>query len=332
MGGNLAKAPVVGIFYAALVYYLAAFLPRGEAYAASLAEFSLPLFGLLMLLACAVVPAVIYALVFSSAKKGGVGLLIPLVFAACGLQFAAPAFRQLLLGEATGTMTLRDTLFVLLGKCVATILALVLSMLLFKTAAEPARAPGAPPPPEQKYKLSILGIIIRMLVLPVIFTVAYYLLWYHLCWKADAVREFYASPELEPFMKTIIDILVSHGKEVLVTLLNGLVYAAFSLLLLFKMQGKRVLYIVVNTLFCLTGAIAYLVPDPIMPVAVQRAHLFETGALLLVYGALSAVLLYTAFRRVDAAPAPGKTVPQAAPAQAKGAAPKPAAAAAKAAK
>lgn len=304
MGGNLAKAPLVGIFYGTLLWFVAALLPRSAAYAEAAGPFVMPTVGLLMLLAVAVVFAAACAVAFGGARKGGVPFIAMLALTACGAQWLAPLLRQLLLGETTGVMTTGDTLFELLAGCGATILALVLAMLLYKTP-DKAAFPGGKAPPEAKYKLGVLGLVIRLLVLPLIFFLLYYLLWYFLFWRVDAAREFFGRAEKLNFMGEVIAILVDRGKEAAVTLLVGLAYALISLPLLFQMQGKRVLYIAANTLLYLTAALRYLIPSPIMPDAVRMAHLPETGLLLLLYGIIAGLLLHTAFRKQEVPTAPG---------------------------
>lgn len=304
MGGNLARSPLIGVFYAALLWFVAGFLPRSEAYAGAVAGFSFPTMGKLMLLAYAVVAAAIYAAVFSGAQKGGPGLALMLALTACGQQWLTPSLRQLLLGETTGVMTMTDTLLQTLGGCGATVLVLVLAMLLYKTQEKPAAKPGAPKT-EPKYKLGALGLVIRMLALPVIYFLVYYLLWYFLFWRREAVYTFYTGAEfskLENFMGELIHVLVDRGREAVLTLLTGLAYALFGLPLVLRMREKRVLFIACNALLCLTGVMIYLLPSPVLPDEVRMAHLPLQGAVLLVYGVLSGVLLHTAFHR-EAAPA-----------------------------
>lgn len=303
MGGNLAKAPLVGVFYGAMLWFIISLLPRSAAYAEAAAAFTMPVSGQLFLLVAAVVFAAACAVAFSGARRGGIPFVAMLALTACGVQWAAPLLRQLLLGETTGVMTGGDTLFELLGGCAMTILALVLAALLYKT---PDKAtPGGKPPAETKYKLGVLGLVIRLLVLPFIFFLLYYLLWYFLFWRVDAAREFFGRAEKLNFMGEIIAILVDRGREAAVTLLVGLAYALFSLPLLFQMQGKRVLFIATNTLLYLTAALRYLIPTPVMPDAVRMAHLPETGLLLLLYGVITGLLLHTAFAKQEAAAAPG---------------------------
>lgn len=295
MGGNLARAPIVGVFYAALLWYVAAFLPRSVAYAQSISEFTMPVTGLLMILVYAVVVAAGYAAVYACARRGG-RVLPVLILCAFGLQITVPSLRLLLLGDPAGIMTGRDVILNLTGRLLATILTLLLCRLLYKPApGVNAAAPG--------YKSGKLGLVIRLLVLPVIFCILYYLLWYNLFWRVDAAREFYGAAERQSFMGEIIDILLYRGNEVLITLLAGLLYAGFSLLLLTCLRGKRVLYIVANTILFVTGALVYLVPDPVMPAEVRFAHLFETGTLMVAYAVVSAVLLSSAFKSVETAAA-----------------------------
>ena len=326
MGGNLAKAPLTAVLYGALLPFVAVLFPYSQGYMDTAGAFVMPKTGYAFLVAYGLWISIGMAIAFANVKGRGIGAALPLIITACGLGWGVPLIRQLMLGEPTGLVSTADTLFWLAAGCVTTILMTFLMMLLFKGEERPEPKPGAPAQP--KYRIHVLGLIIRLLVLPVIFMVLYYLLWYFLLWRTESVREYFGQPELRNFMGEIIDILVNRGFTVVVTLIVGLAYALFSLPLLLQLPGKRLMFLVLNAVFYASSALLFLIPSPFMPDAVRMAHLLETGVLLVVYGAVSGILLHTALIREEvAAPAPA-----ARPAAKPGQAARPAAQAAPAAK
>lgn len=293
MGGNLAKTPLTAALYAGLLWLMHAVLPWSEGYRGVWKEFTMPAWGIGMLIACCLLASIGMAVAYS-ATRGGVMPSVMLFLTTAGTMWIAPSLPGLLLGEPTGVMSGSDVVFHLAGGCIATALFVVLLTMLWR--AEPQASAQA------QYKLRPLGLVIRMLILPVIFLVAYYLIWYFLLWRVEAVRVYYGEEGKLNFMAEIIDILIYKGSQVAVTLLKGFAYALFSLPLLLQLQGKRVLFIASNTLLYLMSGVFYLVPNPVMPDAVRMAHLMETSVLMLLYGVVSGLLLHTAFRKVAAAP------------------------------
>lgn len=299
MGGNLAKAPLLSLFYAAMLWFVMALLPQSPFLLEAASEFQMPISGLLLLIACVLLAVVAWAIAFSGEKNGGALWLILLAVSSLGLQWIAPSLRLLLLqGDPSGAMTRTDTLFFIAGGCIAGLLALGLAIFLYKTAASaaPAKADAHPKP---VYKVHVLGLIIRLLVLPIVYFSLYYLSWYFLFWRVEAARQFHGAEEKLNFMGEFIRILINQGGQAAGTLLIGLVYALLCLPLLFRMQDRRGSYIATVTLLCLSGAAFYLIPSPVMPAAVRMAHLAETGAVMLVYGAGSSLLLHTSLRRQE---------------------------------
>lgn len=310
MVGNLAKSPLAAIFFGALFWFVAAGpLPYSQAYREATAAFILPLAGYLYLIVFALWTTVLFALVFSNTRARGVRLILPATAASWGLQWGIPLLQQLIHGESTGAVAKTDTLLWLASGCVCTALLLALLLFLYKLPERPSLPAGKAPPPPAKYRIKVLGLIIRMLLLPVIFMVMYYLLWYFLLWRSDTVREFYGGAEKLGFMAEIIRILIERGFEVVVVLIKGLAYAAFSLPLLFLLSEKRGIFLIANVMFYLSGALFYLIPSPFMPQAVRLPHFIEGAALCAAYGVAAGFLLHTSLKRENA-PAAAKAAPQ----------------------
>lgn len=147
MGGNLAKSPLVAVFYAALLHFTVVFLPFSEHYGSLLHSYEpqiSPAQYLLMVAYCLwiVIPI---AIVFSAAEPTKLKSFLLLLPTCLGLQWVVPLIQQLAFGEVTGVMTQKDTLLHLMQGCAATILILFLCFLLMsqKTAAH---TPGTSSP------------------------------------------------------------------------------------------------------------------------------------------------------------------------------------------
>jgi hypothetical protein len=311
---NLAKSPLLAVFYAALIWFAAALLPYSQGYLDAMAGGAMPLLGFVILVGYALWVMVAVALAYTSRSAGGVRFLVLLLVSMVGSQWAGPMLQAILRGERTGFASRMDLLLLLGAMAGATILVVVLSLFLYRN---PERAPAnsKPEPAKARYKINILGLVIRVLVLPIIFVLMYYLLWYFLLWQSDAVREFYGQTEKLTFMEEIINILLNNGADVIAVLLRGLAYALFGLALLFLLPGKRVMFIITNAMLVGSGAILFLIPSALLPEAVRLPHLIEGAALLIPFGGIAGILLHTAIRQekvAEAAPAP-----KAAPAQGK---------------
>lgn len=297
MGGNLAKSPLVAVMYASLIFFSAVFLPFSEGYTQAMAEYQTTLMGNLMLIAYCLVVSIIAALAFSNLEKGGFGALLPLIPGFWGLQFVVPMFQPLLAGEITGVMTQGDILKRLIQGCVCTLFMLLLSMLLYskKKEKEPKAATPAPAPKEAKPKLKILYLVIFLIVLPIIYSILYFILGYFLAWKNDMVRAYYTGGGDNGLMHLLINMLLTNAGQAGFALLRGLLMALLSLPLLLQLPGKRVMFVVINTLMVLCGALIYIIPNPIMPDDVRMKHLIANGVILLVYGLAASFLLHTCY-------------------------------------
>ncbi|MGI6404378.1 MAG: hypothetical protein ACOX0K_09290 [Oscillospiraceae bacterium] len=305
MGGNLAKSPLVAVFYAALLHFTVVFLPFSEHYGSLLHSYEpqiSPAQYLLMVAYCLwiVIPI---AIVFSAAEPTKLKSFLLLLPTCLGLQWVVPLIQQLAFGEVTGVMTQKDTLLHLMQGCAATILILFLCFLLMsqKTAAH---TPGTSSP--KKYKLRYLRLVIVLLVLPFIYSILQFVLGYFLAWRNDAFRAYYQGGGNLGIMHMIINMLLYAPRYAVFSLLRGMLYALFSLPLLLLLPGKRVVYILCHTMLCLSGAILYLAPSPVMPAPVAVTHLIATAVVLVIYGGLSGYLLHLCVEAPKAAPLPAK--------------------------
>lgn len=318
MGGNLAKSPLIAVIYAALLHFIAVFLPFSEGYTQSLGAHETTLFGYLMLIGYCLFSCIAAAIAFSALDKGGVGALLPLLPSFLGLGFVVPMLQPFLEGETTGVMTSRDILMRLAQGAAGLILMLVLSMLLC--------GKKEPPPAKEKHKIGVLNLVIFLLVLPILYTVIYFLVSYFLGWTNEVVRNFYGGHPDNGLLNMLVNMLLERPSAAGYALLRGLLLALFSLPLMLQLAGKKVMYIVLNAMLCASGALLYLMPSPLMPDEVRIPHLLVNGIVLLVYGALSAFLLHGTFQKSEPAPAPAaKGAPaNAAPAAKPGGKPAPA--------
>ncbi len=296
MGANLSKTPLLAIVYGSFFSFAMLFIPYSQTYREALNGFTMPMMGNLMLVAFGLWSAVIAAILYSSVKvKGLTPIWFILTFT--GIQWFLPYLQQLMFGQPTGKMTLPDTLFQVLVGFGSTVLLIVLCMLLYQTPENQVNG---------KYKVKTLGLVIRLIVLPFIFMVLYFITWYFLAWRNGAVREYYQPGASDNgFVAVMIDLLLYRANRVPFSLLLGLLYSAFSLPLLFILEGKRTLFISTTTMLFLSGAVLNLIPSAVVPGDVRLAELIQYSVLLLVYGVLSGIILYTSLQKQEVkSPAP----------------------------
>jgi hypothetical protein len=256
-----------------------------------------------------------------------------MVFAAFLLtQAAAPELQRIVFGETSGTMARADILLGLAALMSAVLFMLLVAFLLFKAPA--AAPPHANAPPPAKYRIKKLHLIVKIVVLPIIYCVLYFVAWYFLLWREQAARAYYGGPE-DPvtFAAAIVSILLNDARQVPMALAVGLLATVGLLPLLFQMPGKRPLYMASSVLLLAGPAVRLLVPSPIMPDSVRMANVLLQAALAVAFGALAGIMLHTSIKK-DVAPAPARAPATAKPAPAGATAAKtpPAAAAAGAAK
>lgn len=292
MGGNLAKSPLAAVFYSALFHFIAVFLPFSESYGSLLHSYEpqiSPVRHLLLIAYCLWIVVVIALVLWFTEQKKLKSFLL-LLPACLGIQWAVPLVQQLALGEVTGTMTQKDTLLHLIQGCGATLLTLVLCFLLMSQKMT-THTSNTPSP--KKYKLKYLRLVIFLLVLPLIYSILQFVLGYFLAWRNDAFRAYYQGGGNQGIMYMIIEMLLDAPRYAVFSLLRGMLYALFSLPLLVLLPGKRVVYILSQTMLFLSGAFLYVLPNPVMPVPVAVIHLIATAAVLVIYGVLSGYLLHT---------------------------------------
>lgn len=318
MGGNLAKSPLVAVIYAALFYFAAVFIPFSEGYATTVAGHEIKLMGYLMLIAYCLIASITAALAFSVVDKGGFGALLPLIPAFWGLSWIVPLLQPLLQGEVTGGMTQGDVLKRLIQGCVCVLLMLLLSMLLYSKKQPKEQGPQAKEAKGTKPKLKILTLVIFLIVLPIIYMVLYFVGGYFLAWTNDAFRAYYTGGGNNGLMHMLINMLLNRLSQAGFALMRGLLIALFSLPLLLQLHGKRMMYLAINTMLVVSGALLYLLPNPLMPDDIRLRHLIANGVILLVYGLLSSFLLHTCYggegKASEKDKAPAKEAPKGKPA------------------
>ena len=303
MGSNLAKSPLVALFYAALLHFAAVFLPFSESYGNLLHSYEpqIPPTRYLLMVACCLWMVVAIAIALAATEHIGFKGVLLLLPACLGLVWIVPLAQQLAFGEVSGVMTQKDTLLRLIQGCTSTLLTLLLCALLM--AKKPA-APGTPP--SKKYKLKYLRLAIFLLVLPLIYSLLQFILGYFLAWRDDAFRVYYQAGGNQGIMHMIIGMLLEAPRYAVFALLRGMLSALFSLPLLLLLPGKRMVYILCHTMLCLSGALLYLMPDPVMPTPVAMTHLIASAVILAVFGGISGYLLHLCVEAPKAAPLPAK--------------------------
>lgn len=318
MGGNVAKTPLIAIINAALLSYVGGFLPYSEGYRGALNTMAAAssLLDLLLSIGYCLLIAIVAALVFAAVNKSGTTTLLLMIPAFLGLQWVVPLLQQLMIGEVTGVMTTMDTILYMVQGAASTLIVLLLCMLLFPRV--PAKQ--KPNQPQRRYKLRPLNLLIMLIVLPVFYFILHFVVGYFLGWKNEAARAYYSGGADGGFFFMLIEMLIHHLKYGGVALLRGFLMAVFPITLMTLMPDKRPIFIAVNTMLCLSGGLIYLLPSPVMDFSIRITHLITYGAIHLVYGAVSGVLLHTCYARLEIKGAPqpvSRAEPQPTPAPAK---------------
>lgn len=313
MGGNMAKAPLTAVLFAATLTFITALLPFTDSYRSALQAYDMPFSGYLFMILYGLLLSVVLALVFSSAKAAGMGAALPAAIPVLGFGAVGPLLEQLVFGQPTGVMAGSDTMWLMVTYLSGALMLLILGVLLMK-APEPVQRPAA------KYRLHTGQLIIKLLVCPFVFCILYFICWYFLAWRGEAVRLYYtagAGAESAGFVSDMIDLLLTNVVQVPYSLLQGLLYALLPLPLLMQMPGKRVNFVAATTLLHLCSALYWLIPSPAYPNDFRTAQLLRYLVLMLVYGAFVGFMLHTSLiREAIPQPRPGQAAGDAAQARA----------------
>lgn len=295
---NLAKSPLIAVFFGALLYFAGVYIPYSEAYRAVAAEFVMPLLGNLLFIAFALWISIICAVAFGSAEKGGIRLAGMTALAVLGTSWVIPLLQPVIYGESAGVPGASDALFPAAFYAVCTILGIVLCTLLYRTQATPADPRPSTPKHEVTYKLKPLGLAIKFVVLPIAYCVLFFVAWYFLHWRNEEVRAFYGGIAENPgFVGSVVNVLLYDVWMLPLGLLKGFAYTLFALPLLFVFPGKRAVYILLTAMLSVSGSVWLLIPTPLMPDPVRYSNCVYTAALHLVFGVLAALLLHTSFKK-----------------------------------
>ena len=303
MRGNLAKAPLVAVLYASLLHFTTIFLPFTLYYREARYTFAWSLTWLdnLWLVAYALFVCLVAALAFAAIEQKGMAAFLRLMPIFLGLGWIMPMLQPFLLGTPAA-LTEWDILMHFAGGVGATILMLLLSTFLY--SRKPVLAEGEEPPKKEKVKggprkFKLVRLTLFMLLaLPFAFFIFYFVGWYFLAWREDALRAFYGGPaETSGFFFMLISTLLERPMEAGLTLLRGFLLAAFSLLLLLNLSHKKLMFIVISVLLFLSPALFYLIPTALMPWEVRLPHLIFSAAHLLLFSVLCAFLLPLALNK-----------------------------------
>ena len=309
MVGNLIKAPLVAVLYASLLRFIAGFLPFSAFYQEMMGELALEQGWLnhLWLVGYCLFVCVIAAIAFSVLDKVGLGAFLHLLPIFLGVQWIVPMLEPFLFGEVSGVMEQWDIVLRFIQCAAATIVMLLLSMLLY-TGKQPPEKPKTAEPEDEaadpkakkkkkaangaKQRLNIVRLLLLwMLALPGAFFFLYFVGGYFLGWRNEAVRAYYDGGADAGLVYMLVSMLLDDIRYAGMALIKGLLLAGFSLLLMMRLPGKRLLFLFLNVMLYLSQALLYLIPTPTMAWAVRLPHLIAAGAVLAAYGALSAFLL-----------------------------------------
>lgn len=313
MGANLAKTPLMAVLYAAMLTFVARFVPFSAAFAEAQAAYTVPVTGYIMLIVYGLWLSVIIALYVTHAKGRGLMPLLGEAALLLSLGCILPVLEQILRGQPTMVMTTADTWIQVAVFAVSTLILLVLGSLLLK-------APEPDPRPV-KYNIKVPHLIVKVIASPLVFCILYFLTWYFLAWRVEAVRLYFtnnAGAIDGGFIAEIINMLLHDAGMAGFSLIQGLLLILCSFPLLFQLPGKRIMFLILNTMLYLCSAFYWLIPGPVVPDAVRFAQLLRYGVLLLLYGVFTGFMLHTSLK-AEALPEPKE--PAAKPAATPGAKP-----------
>jgi len=291
MGANLAKTPLTAVLYAAMFTFVARFVSFSGTFTEAQAAYAMPVTGYIMLIVYGLWLSVIMALCVTHAKGRGVMLLLNEAVLFLSLGCILPVLEQILRGQPTLVMTTADTWMQVVISAVATLILLILGLLVMK-------APEPDPRPV-KYNIRVPHLIVKVIVSPLVFCILYFLTWYFLAWQVEAVRLYFtnnAGATDGGFIAEIINMLLRDAGMAGFSLIQGLLLVLCSFPLLFQLPGKRVMFLILNTMLYLCGALYWLIPGPVVPDAVRFAQLLRYGVLLLLYGVFTGFMLHTSLR------------------------------------
>ena len=305
----LARTPLTAIAYAAVLYFIAVFIPYSQEYSEFLLEFHMPLNGYLFMIAYGLYVSVVLAVIFYSAKHQGFKLMLLLLAPVLFTQCVVPMLQQVFYGETTGVMTSSDSVMEFMRSAGALIFIMLLAALLFKRPLKdgegekpkpkkPQRKGKQPEPTGVTYKIKRLDLAIKMLVLPVVYCVLYFLIWYFVLWQFEAARVYYSGePELRSFVTEMVYMLLDNSQLVPLACIKGLLLALCMIPLLKELEANRVLFITMTIALYLGAGIHMLIPSPVMPEGVRTAHLLELSVVSLLYGGLAGFLMHISLLR-----------------------------------
>jgi len=305
----IAKTPLIAIIYAAVLTFAAIFIPSTELYSEALFVFQVPYTGYLFMVVYGLYISLILASLYQFSKHRGFRLMLPLLLPVLVTQCVVPMLEQVMYGETTGVMSGSDSLMELLKRAVTVVFVMLVAALLFnrplKDGEELKSKPKKKLPKNKKpepagvtYKIKKIDLAVKMLVLPVVYCVLYFLVWYFALWQSEVARVYYSGdPELRSFVTEIVLMLLENVRLVPMALLKGLLLTLCMIPLLKELESNRILFIGMTIALFLGPAVYMLIPSPVMPHSVRIAHLIELSVLAVLYGALTGFLMHISLLR-----------------------------------
>ena len=298
MGSNLAKTPLMAIVYASIMHFVLVFMPFENTYAETMHAFSTPLTGYLCTVGYGLLISIIIAILFASMEQFSILKAIVTTITLIGLQWIVPALGQLWYGDPSGVMSKMDLVWLTLSRIVCTVLLVTLAMLLLNK-----KSPGEAKPAEKKektYKLGKLSFAIKLLILPLVFCLLFFICWYFLAWRHEAVRLYYGSAaENRGFVDAFINLLLDDPGVLIYAPLVGLLHSVFLIPLMTRLPEKRIVFIISVALLNISPALLLLIPTPLIPDNVRMQILIQNVALFVAYGVFSSWLLHLSYKKQD---------------------------------
>lgn len=297
---NLLKAPLVALFYSAILYLSFLIFPINNAAAQEL-HISAP-FEFMPVFIFSLLAAVFTALILESSIKKNLFTAISIFTALAGCTWFILFLEPMLFGRSVYGIPVKESIAAFITVLACSLLFIVLSMLVFKYPQNKDNA--------SKYKVKFLGLSVKLICSPVIFAIIFFTSWYFFFWKFDYVREFLNSPENSTtFISAVVNMLLYNSGSFIAALLKGFSLTLFSIPLLVCLPHKKVILFIVNLLTYSSASVLYLSPAVAVPPDV-RLRLFMYNIILCAVFSLIASLLLSTSTVKAGSQLQGKTAPK----------------------
>jgi hypothetical protein len=225
--------------------------------------------------------AICYIAAYSNWRgfKRVAGIIFP-VFMIAGLM---TQIETLFFGDAFPMLNITDVLLIMLMILPSIIAAALLGVKFFGSKEDVSPSKSIP----------ILPLISRIALLGLIYVAVYFLFGYFVAWQFEELRVFYSgSAEDAGFIGQLLNNANNNPIIYPFQFIRGMMFASFSLPLLFMLPNNKKKLIIGCCLVYLTTAVVLILPNFLFPDAVRWAHFYEMASSMLLFGIITGLFLY----------------------------------------